>query len=77
MEGSGLKDCVENIYAPVTFGNMLIDKTFSKALRGHFLVESVIFALILLNAIPEHFITASFQTDNQNRINEMDETEDE
>ena len=77
MEGSGLKDCVENIYAPVTFGNMLIDKTFSKALRGHFLVESVIFALILLNAMPEDFITASFQTDNQNRINEMNETEDE
>ena len=38
-----------------------IDKTFS--------AESAFFALILSNAITEDFITASFQTDNQNRMN--------
>ena len=33
---------------------------------GHFLPESVIFALILSNATPEDFITASFQPEDQN-----------
>ena len=64
MEGLRLKYGLESIYAPVT-------------LRGHFLVVSAIFALILSNAMPEDFITASFQTNNQNRINETNETENE
>ena len=33
---------------------------------GHFLPESAIFALILSNTTPEDFITASFQTEDQN-----------
>ena len=74
-EGSGLKDGLESIYAPGTVGHMLTDKAFSRALRGHFLAETAIFALNLSNAIPEDFINASFQTDDQNRINEMNETE--
>ena len=56
---------------------MLTGKAFSRVLRGHFLAESVVFALILSKAIPEDFITASFQTDDQNRMNEMNETENE
>ena len=77
MEGSGLKDGLESIYAPVTVGHMLTDKAFSRALRRHFLAESAIFALILSNAIPEEFITASFQTDNQNRMHDINETKNE
>ena len=64
MKGLGLKDGVVSIYAPVTS-------------RGHFLPESATFALILSNAMPEDFITASFRTDDQNRMNEMNETENE
>ena len=64
MEGLGLKECVVGIYAPITS-------------RGHFLPESATFALILSNAMPEDFITASFQTDDQNRMNEMNKTENE
>ena len=64
IEGSGLKDGLESIYAPVTVGHMLTGKVFSRALRGHFLAKLVIFALILSKAIPEDFITASFQTDD-------------
>ena len=56
---------------------MQTGKAFSRALRGHFLAETAIFALNLSNAIPEDFITASFETDDQNRINEMNETENE
>ena len=43
----------------------------------HFLLESEVFALILSNANPEDFITATFQTDNQIRMNEMNKTENE
>ena len=64
MEGLRLKDGIESIYAPVTF-------------RGHFLLESAIFALILSNAMPEDFITARSQTDNQIIMNEMNKTENE
>ena len=38
MEGLWLKDGIESIYAPVTF-------------RGHFLLESAIFALMLCRKI--------------------------
>ena len=62
---------LEAYYVPVTGVQMLTSKTFSRALRGHFLTESAIFALILLNA------TASFQSDDQNRISETNETENE
>ena len=62
MESLGLKDGVESIYTRVPS-------------RGYFLPEPAIFALILSNDIPEDFITASFQTDDQNRMHEMNETE--
>ena len=61
MKSLGLKDGIENIYTLVTS-------------RGHFLLDSAIFTLILSNAI-EDFITASFQIDDQNRINETNKTE--
>ena len=64
MKGLELKDGIESIYAQVTS-------------RGRFLLESAIFALILSNAMPEDFITATFQTYDQNRINEINKTENE
>ena len=64
MKGLELKDGIESIYAHVTS-------------RGRFLLESAIFALILSNAMPEDFITATFQTYDQNRINEINKTENE
>ena len=51
MEGLGLKGGLEIIYSPVTS-------------TGHILLESAIFELILSNATPEDFITASFQTED-------------
>ena len=51
MQGLGLKVGLEIIYAPVTS-------------TGHILPESAIFELILSNATPEDFITASFQTED-------------
>ena len=64
MKGLELKDGIESIYAQVTS-------------RGRFLLESAIFALILSNAMPEDFITATFQTYDQIRINEINKTKNE
>ena len=51
IEHSGLKDGLESIYAPVTVEHMLTGRAISRALRGHFLADSPIFALVLPNAI--------------------------
>ena len=53
MEGLGLKSGLEIIYAPVTR-------------TEHFLLESATLTLVLSNTTPEDFITASFQTEDQN-----------
>ena len=63
-KGLGLKDRIESIYAQVTS-------------KRYFLLVLAIFALILSNATPEDYITASFQTYDQNRMNEMNKTENE
>ena len=51
MKALELKSSLEIIYAPVAW---------------LFLPESAIFALVLSNTKPEDFITASFQTEDQN-----------
>ena len=48
---SVLKNDLDSIYAPVTFGHMLTGKAFSRPLRGFFLAELAIFALIFSNTI--------------------------
>ena len=53
MKALGIKSSLEIIYAPVTS-------------TGLFLPESAIFALVLSNTKPEDFITASFETEDQN-----------
>ena len=53
MEGLGLKGGLEIIYATVTP-------------TEHFLLESATLTLVLSNTTSEDFITASFQTEDQN-----------
>ena len=35
MEGSGLREAMETVYAKVTVGHLSSGKAYSKALRGH------------------------------------------
>ena len=56
---------------------MLTGRAFSRTLRGSFSAESTIFARTLSSAIREDFLTVSFQTYDQNRMNEMKKTENE
>ena len=46
MDGSGLNDILEVAYAPNAVGHMLSGKAYSRAVRGHFLVDAALNALL-------------------------------
>ena len=47
MEGSGLRNALETVYAPITVGHMFTGKAYARALRGHFLASSALLTLLL------------------------------
>ena len=47
MEGSGLRETLETVYAPKTVTHMLSGKAYSRAVRGHILATSALSSLIL------------------------------
>ena len=48
MGGSGLQELLEVIYADSAVSHILTDKAISRAIRGHILIEAVLYAIILL-----------------------------
>ena len=50
MQGSGLEDILEVIYPKNTVPHMLSGKDISRAIRGHFSVDSVLNAMLLAKA---------------------------
>jgi len=70
MAGSGLKDLLSAIYAPVSVDKMLTGHAYSRSFRGHVLVQLVLGKLIFkelnLNTEDYHNIENSlnnFQND--------------
>ena len=49
MDGSGLRNAPESVYASITVGHMMTGKAYARALRGHFLASA------LLSIILEEF----------------------
>ena len=47
MGGSGLQELVEVIYADSAVGHILSGKAISRAIRGHILIEAVLYAIVL------------------------------
>ena len=47
MSGSGLKEVLELVYATNAVGHMLSGQALARAVRGHFLVDSVLNALLV------------------------------
>ena len=47
MEGSGLRQALESVYASVSVGYMLGGTAYSRAIRGHVLIYSALISLIL------------------------------
>ena len=50
MHESGLKETLETIYTPNTVAHMLSRKAVSRAVRGHFIVDSALNALLISEA---------------------------
>ena len=50
MAGSGLKDVLESFYASNTVVHMLCGKAIARAIRGHFMVDAVLNAVILASS---------------------------
>lgn len=50
MTGTGLQECLETVYAPNSVIHMLSGKSIQRAIRGHFLVDTALNALITKKA---------------------------
>ena len=54
MGGSGLQELLEVIYADSAVGHILTGKAISRAIRGHILIEAVLYAIILSKIFEVH-----------------------
>ena len=52
MKGSGLEEALEQVYGPNAVAHMMTGKVVSRALRGHFLVESALVNKLMLAITP-------------------------
>ena len=52
MKGSGLEEALEQVYGPNAVAHMMTGKAVSRALRGHFLVESALLNKLMLAITP-------------------------
>lgn len=48
MRGSGIVELLETVYAPTAVGHMLNGKAVARAIRGHFLIYTVLTALLMI-----------------------------
>lgn len=69
MEGSGLRNALENIYAPISVNHMMTGKAYARAIRGHFLTSSALLSILL-----EEFWD-SLSKDDQDMIQSFSESE--
>ena len=52
MKGSGLEEALEQVYGPNAVAHMMTGKAVSRALHGHFLVESALVNKLMLAITP-------------------------
>ena len=71
MSGSGLKEVLELVYATNAVGHMLSGKALARAVRGHFLVDSVLNAL-LVNITFGSPLPATIELDTETGVNLAD-----
>ena len=68
MDGSGLTDCLQNVFASNSVPKIMDGKAISRALRGHFLIESSLCTILLSTFIPEKSL------DEDNDLNGLEDT---
>ena len=63
MEGSGFRECLEQVYAPNAVTHMLSGKAYARAMRGHELMDAALHAMILADAYDVPWILANLCLD--------------
>ena len=63
MSGSGLQDVLQTIYAPNAVTHMMSGKAVSRAIRGHFLVDTALHAILLSKIYPTMMLSNSQDND--------------
>ena len=53
MSGSGIEELLELVYATNSIGHMMSGKAFSRAIRGHFLVDSCLNNILIKKIVKE------------------------
>ena len=77
MDGSGIGELFEEIYAENSVIHMLSGKAYARALRAHLLVQNALFSIIIDYLIDEDRIDSVFLNDACAKIMEGDLTEKE
>ena len=72
MAGTGLSNLLEMIYGENAVKHMMTGKAVSRALRGHFLIESVLTKKLLKILLPDAWVAESMEADLE-RGNEDEE----
>ena len=69
MMGSGLQELLETVYAPNAVTHMLTGKAVARAIRGHFLVDTALHAILLSRifeiTLPKEVIRLTEATEDQ------------
>ena len=73
MKGSGLEEALEQVYGPNAVAHMITGKTVSRALCGHFLVESALINKLMLAITPNKSMESEKMT---NTSDDSDTCED-
>ena len=61
MKGSGLEEALETTYGPNAVAHMMTGKAYSRALRGHFLVEAALVNKLMLTVSPQDAIAGEVE----------------
>ena len=68
MAGSGLCEALQSCYGSVTVSHMISGKAVTRATRGHFLIESALYILLL-----DEILSGNFDSnDSHNKISSAD-----
>jgi hypothetical protein len=78
MSGSGLANLLETVYASTAVSHMMSGKALARAVRGHFLVDSTLTALILslVYGIPVPIFESYWVENGEKPIRNNDSTDD-
>jgi len=68
MSGSGLQDVLQSIYAPNAVTHMLTGKAVSRAIRGHFLVDTALHTLLLNKVYPSAIPSELLEPDSRDGV---------